>query len=159
MSVEDVIGKVREYPHRHVVITGGEPFTQSFLTLLVEELLKEGFSVQIETNGTLWQKGMDTLASHIHITLSPKGVASWFVHPKVLLYARELKWVVDHLLTLDIILMPSFRRFLEEERVVLQPEGNKEIFLQKALSLQEELLSLGYRVRVLPQLHKLLGLK
>lgn len=35
-----------------VVITGGEPFRQN-ITPLVRELLRNGFTVQIETNGTL----------------------------------------------------------------------------------------------------------
>ena len=41
--------------------------------------------------------------------------------------------------------------------VVLQPESYKSEFLEKALDLQNKLLSLGYEVRVLPQVHKLLG--
>lgn len=37
-----------------VVLTGGEPFRQS-IGPLIETLLEEGFKVQVETNGTLYQ--------------------------------------------------------------------------------------------------------
>ncbi|MFN4319095.1 MAG: 7-carboxy-7-deazaguanine synthase QueE [Aquificaceae bacterium] len=156
-SLEDLISFIEAYPHKHVVITGGEPFTESSLPELVKELLRMGKSVQIETNGTLWQEDLEDVAEKIHITCSPKAVVKWYVHPKVRKYAKELKLVVDEHLSLDVLL--AFEDFLKRSCVVLQPEGNKLKFLEKALDLQSKLLSLGYEVRVLPQLHKLLGLK
>ena len=38
-------------------------------------------------------------------------------------------------------------------------KSNKSEFLDKAVDLQNKLLSLGYEGRVLPQVHKLLGLR
>ncbi|MFN3264449.1 MAG: 7-carboxy-7-deazaguanine synthase, partial [Aquificaceae bacterium] len=69
----------------------------------------------------------------------------------------ELKFVVDQELNSGVIL--QFREFLQKGVVVLQPEGNKEAFLQKALDIQLSLMGMGYQVRVVPQVHKLLGLK
>jgi 7-carboxy-7-deazaguanine synthase len=66
--------------------------------------------------------------------------------------------VVDDVLSIEVLLKAQFRAFLEEGKVVLQPEGNKAIFFKKALELQRELSELGFTVRVLPQLHKLFGL-
>ncbi len=157
MSLSDLLKVVEKYPHRHVVITGGEPFAEESLPLLVKDLLSIGKSVQIETNGTLWQEGMEELAPLVHITCSPKAVAGWFVHPKIKQYAKELKFVVDDELSLEVLL--RFEEFLQEGVVVLQPEGNKENFLHKALDIQLRLLEIGYQVRVLPQVHKLLGLR
>ncbi len=157
IGLEELLKEVDKYPHRHVVITGGEPFTEESLPLLVEDLLKRDKSVQIETNGTLWQDAMEELAPQIHITCSPKAVAGWFVHPKIRQYAKELKFVVDQELSLDVLL--EFSDFLQREVVVLQPEGNKKVFLQKALEIQLRLLEMGYQVRVVPQVHKFLGLK
>ncbi len=156
--VEDVLSKVKRSPFKHVVITGGEPFTHRGLPALVESLLEEGFSVQIETNGTLWIPGMERVAGSIHITCSPKGVVNFFTHPRILEFARELKFVVDDDLRTEVLLRKEFEPFVREERVVLQPEGNKETFFRKALSIQRELASKGFSVRVLPQMHKLLGL-
>lgn len=159
VEIEEVLKLVEKYYHRHVVITGGEPFAHKNLHMLVKELLSMGKSVQIETNGTLWQEEMEEVASSVHITCSPKGEVSWHAHPKVLGHARELKFVVDEHLEKGVLLRGEFLEFLEKGLVVLQPEGNKERFLKKALSMQEELLKLGYSVRVIPQVHKFLGLK
>lgn len=156
-ALDDLIELIEKYPHKHIVITGGEPFTESSLPKLVKELLKRGKSVQIETNGTLWHEEMERLAKNIHITCSPKAVAKWYMHPKIRKYAKELKLVVDDDLSVEVLL--SFSDFLEKGCVVLQPEGNKERFIEKALKIQLELLKLGYEVRVLPQVHKLIGLR
>ncbi len=156
-SLEELLNIISSYPHRHVVITGGEPFTEENLHLLVKELLKMGKSVQIETNGTLWQEGLEEVANLIHITCSPKAVASWYIRSEIRKHAKELKFVVDEELELKDLL--RFEDFLKRSCVVLQPEGNKERFVKKALELQDRLLSLGYEVRVIPQLHKFLGLK
>ena len=157
MDFKDLMEIVDKHPHKHVVITGGEPFTEAFLPELVKELLKKGKSVQIETNGTLWNHEMEDVANYVHITCSPKAVANWYVHPKIKEYAKELKFVVDEVLNLEVIF--SFGDFLDKGCVVLQPEGNKKEFIDKALGIQLKLLELGYEVRVLPQVHKLIGLR
>ena len=54
--------------HNLIVITGGEPFRQN-ITPLCEELLKQGFQIQIETNGTLFQD----LPEKVDIICSPKN--------------------------------------------------------------------------------------
>jgi len=156
LEVEQILDKVSEYKIRHVVITGGEPFAQEGLASWLKSLCKE-VTVQIETNGTLWQEGLEKV-ENLHITCSPKWSAHWFVHPKILQKAKELKFVVDDVLSIEVLLKAQFRNFLEEGKVVLQPEGNKAVFFKKALELQKELSELGFTVRVLPQLHKLFGL-
>ncbi len=58
-----------------VVITGGEPFRQNIIPL-VRKLALMGYKIQIETSGTLWLKGFDTLLTqyfgNITIVCSPK---------------------------------------------------------------------------------------
>jgi organic radical activating enzyme len=76
----------------------------------------------------------------------------------ILQNAKELKFVVDDVLSIEVLLKAQFRNSLEEGNVILQPEGNKTIFFERALGLQRELSELGFTVRVLPQLHKLFGL-
>ncbi|ADO45649.1 Radical SAM domain protein [Hydrogenobacter thermophilus TK-6] len=158
-DLKELLQELQKYPQKHVVLTGGEPFAEPNLHLLVQELLCRGYSVQIETNGTLWNENLREVVSQVHITCSPKGVADWYVHPAVLSSAKELKFVVDHELCYNVIKRREFMPFLEEGLVVLQPEGNKTKFLQKALELQNLLLREGYTVRVVPQMHKLIGLK
>lgn len=156
--LESVIERARSSPFRHAVITGGEPFTEPNLGKLVKALLKEGFTVQIETNGTLWNEELEDVAEKIHITCSPKGVADFFVHPKILKFAKELKFVVDEGLSEEVLLLERFREFLKKGLVVLQPESNREEMIQKAFSIQRSLASKGFSVRLIPQIHKFLGI-
>jgi 7-carboxy-7-deazaguanine synthase len=53
MSVDDVIGRVREYGCDVVEITGGEPLLQKEVYPLMERLLDDGRTVMIETGGHL----------------------------------------------------------------------------------------------------------
>lgn len=156
-TLEAILQEVSQYPHKHVVITGGEPFAQKGLYALVKALRKRKYSIQIETNGTLWVEGLEKF--RVHITCSPKWSASWFVHPKILSHCSEIKFVVDDFLTLEVLLKQEFRKHLQKGLVILQPEGNKKVYLEKAIELQNQLLDLGFSVKVLPQLHKLFGLK
>ncbi|MGC8852734.1 MAG: 7-carboxy-7-deazaguanine synthase QueE [Hydrogenobacter sp.] len=158
-ELSTLLEEIRSYPHKHIVLTGGEPLAQLNLHLLVYELVQDGYFVQIETNGTLWNENLKAVEDRIHITCSPKEVANWYVHPSVLKNAKELKFVVDESFSSHVLKRSEFLPFLEKGLVVLQPEGNKEKFLQKALKIQTDLLKEGYTLRVIPQLHKLIGLK
>ena len=53
MSVEDVVGRVREYGCDVVEITGGEPLLQKDVYPLMQRLLDEGRTVMLETGGHL----------------------------------------------------------------------------------------------------------
>jgi 7-carboxy-7-deazaguanine synthase len=53
MSVDDVIGRVREYGCDVVEITGGEPLLQKEVYPLMQRLLDEGRTVMLETGGHL----------------------------------------------------------------------------------------------------------
>jgi 7-carboxy-7-deazaguanine synthase len=53
MTVEDVVGRVREYGCDVVEITGGEPLLQKEVYPLMQRLLDEGRTVMIETGGHL----------------------------------------------------------------------------------------------------------
>ncbi|MBR4276304.1 MAG: radical SAM protein [Prevotella sp.] len=69
MTEEEIVGRVKGYPARHIVITGGEP-TMQLTARLTELLHREGFYIQIETNGTLpLREGADI----DWITCSPKA--------------------------------------------------------------------------------------
>ena len=51
MSVEDVVGRVRDYGCELVEITGGEPLLQQEVFPLMERLMAEGRTVMLETGG------------------------------------------------------------------------------------------------------------
>jgi 7-carboxy-7-deazaguanine synthase len=51
MSLDEVLGQVREFGGRLVEITGGEPLLQQDVYPLMERLLGEGYKVMLETSG------------------------------------------------------------------------------------------------------------
>lgn len=74
-SAKDILKQVEdidEFPGKRkplVVITGGEPFRQN-VTPLCNLLIREGYQVQIETNGTLAPS--NNLHDDVHVVCSPK---------------------------------------------------------------------------------------
>ena len=55
-SVFDAMEKVRSFGIKHITITGGEPLLEEnkeWMTSFIEDLLFEGFTVDIETNGAV----------------------------------------------------------------------------------------------------------
>lgn len=53
MSVQDIISKVSKIGCKNVTVTGGEPLIHRDIDKLLVELAKEGFWVNVETNGTI----------------------------------------------------------------------------------------------------------
>lgn len=78
---------------RLVVITGGEPFRQNIGPLL-GMLLGNGFNVQIETNGTLFQEDCADwmLNSKVHVVCSPKTPR---INEALKRYVGTLKYVLS----------------------------------------------------------------
>lgn len=118
------------WPDPLFVITGGEPFRQP-IGLLVDFLLGEGFRVQIETSGSLWQDvsvrgpNMDSL----HIVVSPKLAK---VHPKIRKHACAWKYVIsadDTLDPSDGLPLSSTQKRGERCKLARPPEG-AEVYVQ-----------------------------
>ena len=53
MDLYEIIGTVRRFNVNNVTITGGEPLIQEDIVELVYMLAKEGFDINIETNGSV----------------------------------------------------------------------------------------------------------
>jgi len=53
MAIHDVLDSVRKFPHKRTLITGGEPLLQVIVYDLMKSLLKEKYTVLLETNGSL----------------------------------------------------------------------------------------------------------
>jgi len=159
VPLEEVLKKLNSIGRKHILITGGEPFAHPVLGDFCEFLIERGYFVQIETNGTVWQSKFETLPREgFYISLSPKYSVDYKIDPKFSEYSDELKLVVDKHLTLGVILREEFLPLVEEKKLILQPEGNKEENVQRALKLIDELLERGYYARLIPQMHKLINL-
>ena len=75
-----------------VVITGGEPFRQAALKPLVSMLLMDGFVVQLETNGTIYQ-ALPYEHENLHVVCSPKTEK---IHKTMTPHIGYYKFVGDH---------------------------------------------------------------
>ena len=53
MRLDEIVDQVKGYKITHVTVTGGEPLAQPNAIELMERLVRDGFSVSIETSGAL----------------------------------------------------------------------------------------------------------
>jgi 7-carboxy-7-deazaguanine synthase len=67
VPVEQIAARVREFPARHVVLTGGEPMIMPDITKLCEMLKADEYHITVETAATVYEPVPLDLAS-----LSPK---------------------------------------------------------------------------------------
>lgn len=53
MSISEIVNAVKQIGNKHITLTGGEPLLNKQAPELVSKLCREGFIVNIETNGTI----------------------------------------------------------------------------------------------------------
>ena len=57
MNIREIINEITKHPCRNISITGGEPLLQKEdLSKLIQRLKKMGYWIQINTNGTIFDK-------------------------------------------------------------------------------------------------------
>jgi 7-carboxy-7-deazaguanine synthase len=155
-SVSGIVARVelakKRFPAAWACLTGGEPMLQD-IGPLVSALKKEGFRVQIETNGTIFRP---TAADRI--TVSPKP-PRYRVHPSFRRRAAEVKLVVSRDLTLPAIARIR-KAFPAATPVFLQPESNAAWSRAKAARLAGAALRAGLKnIRLSLQLHRVYGMR
>ncbi|EPY99355.1 7-carboxy-7-deazaguanine synthase QueE [Mannheimia haemolytica] len=89
-TLSDILAKVRSYSAKNVIITGGEPTIQPNLSLLLNQLKKEGYFLAIETNGL-----KEVLAQIDYIATSPKRMYQEKYQRRCIEFANEVRIVVD----------------------------------------------------------------
>ncbi len=96
ISLAKIIEKITELSENKkynlVVITGGEPFRQP-ISLFCEELIKLGFLVQIETNGTIFRE----VPKEVKIICSPKIINGKYhaLRPDLLQRIDAIKFIIS----------------------------------------------------------------
>lgn len=94
-TLAEIVAEVKKLAgdtRKLVVITGGEPLRQNIVPLC-EVLLKEGFKVQIETNGTLYRP----LPEGVDIVCSPKNTGGGYfpVREDLLPRVHAFKFIIS----------------------------------------------------------------
>jgi organic radical activating enzyme len=137
MGVEEIKKKISIYNISHLVITGGEPLLwQKKLLYLIEELIEEGFLIEIETNGTI----SPILRQKIHYNISPK-----------LSNSGEER---DNRIKLDVL-----KSFLEVEKYIFKFVVEREEDIGEIMELKEKIGIPRYKIWLMPQSKSLENLK
>jgi 7-carboxy-7-deazaguanine synthase len=154
MSVSEVVTAVRRLGLRSVCVTGGEPLIQAKeLRELIAKLKSAGCEVVLETNGTLYDKAVFDKADCVSMDMKPpsSGQKSDERLLKKLRGKDQVKVVVANEKDLEFA-----RKIIKKSpaEVIIQPvEGND------VKPIAEAVLRRKLHCRVLPQLHKIVGLK
>ena len=181
-SLEEVLKNVRETeeasgPHHSVSLTGGEPLLHTdFLRHMLPELKEEGLKIYLETNGIMPEELrriialIDIISMDIKLPSSAETPPLWEKHIEFLEIARKKNLFVKIVITgntseEDIIRARDIVEKVDRDMLfVLQPAGATE---KGDFSVSEEKLFYFYRflgeklnnVKMIPQMHKLLGIK
>ena len=96
-TINEVIAKVKEYNCKLVEITGGEPLLQKDVYNLMNQLCNDGFTVLLETSGSLSIKNVDKRVINIMDFKTPSSkmeTKNYFENVKYLQTSDEVKFVI-----------------------------------------------------------------
>ena len=154
LGVDEVMAEVGKYPCRLVELTGGEPMLQSDAPLLASRLLDEGYTVLLETNGSVSLSTLDErVVKIIDFKCPSSGHAGSFLMENLGLIGPvdEVKFVIA-----DEQDYESAKEFVEE---LVMDRTEKVLFAPVTPGLEpkklaEWILRDGLRVRLQLQLHR-----
>ncbi|HWQ34969.1 MAG TPA: radical SAM protein [Blastocatellia bacterium] len=158
MSVDEVLERVRGYGCRLVEVTGGEPLVQKReCTELVRRLCDEGFTVLVETGGSLDVSVLDSRAIKILDVKCPgSGEAHRNFWPNLerLNPQDEIKFVIADRADFDYALevIEKYRLDQRAPFVLMSPVWGA----VEWKDLAEWILQSGVRARLQLQMHKLI---
>ncbi len=158
MSIDDIIRKTKGFRRiRKILITGGEPLLQKNTKILIKELVKAGYLVLVETNGSLSLKGFPSKIVFIMDIKTPSSQMSGHNLLANLQFLRnfdELKFVIsgktDYLWSVNFL-----KKHRPKCRILFSPVEGK-MSLKK---LAQWILKDGLAVRLQPRLHKLINIR
>ncbi|MFQ5910379.1 MAG: 7-carboxy-7-deazaguanine synthase QueE [Thermoplasmata archaeon] len=154
-GIEEVVDEVAGHDCPYVCVTGGEPLAQDDTIRLVSALIDAGYMVSVETGGSMPLQELPC-SENLMVSLDIKCPSSGmhermdFSNIELLSPSDQLKFVIadreDYEYAKSII-----EKYGPQCSIVMQPVGGKDLRW-----LAESVLEDGLRVRVLPQLHKVI---
>ena len=139
----ELIKKIKTYPSKNIIFTGGEP-TLALKESLVRKLKKEGYYLAIETNGLI-----PVLKEIDWITVSPKTALKFIKQKR----GNELKIIFGTQKNL------AEWRKLDFDYYFLSPENNRETLNPENNRRVIEYVKNNARWRFTTQIHKVLGIR
>ena len=160
VALDDLVEEASAFPCRRCVITGGEPLESSLFAALVQALKPRGFTLEVETSGTLPPPDVVVDQWNVSVKLAGSGV------PEVkrinsdairqfLTLGAWWKFVVVGTGDVAEVLRLAERFGIPREKILLMPEGvRREEILERSPWVWEECKRYGFRFS--PRLHILL---
>jgi len=157
-----------------VSFTGGEPLLQAdFLSELLPACKKKGISTYLETNGICFRQlkkiihDIDIIAMDMKMPSSAKCRPLWYEHKEFLQIAKNKEFFVKTVVSNDtqeediIKVVDLLEEVNEEVLLILQPNTFElsEGVIKKCYQFLNVSLNRLNQVRVMPQMHKLLGVR
>jgi len=147
--------KANDFTHKLAVITGGEPFRQNIVPLC-DRLINNGYTVQIETNGTLYRE----LNKDVHIICSPKNTGKGYrkIRDDLLKRLDAIKFIVSatHELYKDVAQVGQSDY---DTPVYVQPMDEYSVEKNNHNMKHATILAEKYGYRLGIQMHKILGIE
>lgn len=155
-SIESILAKIKKYSIRNVEITGGEPLLQSETVELLNDLLKQGDQVLLETNGSVSLSPVpEEVVKVMDIKTPDSGeVDSFMLENLECLNSNDnIKFVLSSRKDFDWSVEFCEEHNLYEKCELLFSAVKEEL---KYSDLCDWILEAGINVRFQPQLHKLI---
>ena len=160
VSLESLVAETEAFPCRRVVITGGEPLESALFAPLAKALKARGFTVDVETSGTLPPPAVAVDQWNVSVKLVGSGVpeARRISAGAIRAFLALESWwkfvVVDRRDVAEVLRLAE-RFAIPRGRILLMPEGvRREEILERSRWVVEECRRYGFRYS--PRLHILL---
>lgn len=154
MSLDQIMAKVGSYDCKLVELTGGEPMLQKEIYELSERLLAQGYTVLMETGGSLDLSKLDARVIKIMDLKCPGSEESdknYWPNLDILSPHDQIKFVIKDRRDYDWALATIRRHRLDERFALLfSPVFNEMSYRE----LAEWMLADGVKARFQVQLHK-----
>lgn len=173
-TVPELLAEIDTFGNYHSLsITGGEPLLQiDFLRDLLKLVKKRKKKVYLETNGTLPEKlkkmidYTDIIAMDFKLPSSTGLESFWDKHQEFLGIAREKKIFIKAVIGTRTMVEDIYKMIeiikgaAKKTTLILQPQNPFEIMVKAKLKGFKQLCQdEGLKVKVIPQIHKRLGVK
>lgn len=153
-SVQEVVDVVKSYKLNSVCITGGEPLLQADeLLALIRALKDDDIKILLETNGSIYDIQVFNEVDHVALDLKPPSSGE-----------KSVEFILSRLRPCDYVkvVVADDEDFMYAKKII--GKSGVEVFLQpsdkgKFTWLADKVLEEKLNVRVLPQLHKVMGIK
>lgn len=141
-------------------LTGGEPMLEEDLLILIKKLKKKKYKVLLETNGTLFDKKIFSPCNFISIDLKPPSSGNCRYNDAALGYCLgNPKKSQVKIITQDDNDLKFFKNIFNNNKKypnwIIQPEWSA----RKKIDYFRIIRMFGNNIRIIPQIHKILGIR